>query len=535
MMWRDVRKCGKVVCKDCSPNKYHVDGYQGLVRVCISCHKTYYSKPSPDVQDSGLKMKGHKKSNSLSSSFIEREHPDALFKPRHSYFWELNRNNREKNNKLRSDFYFEQAPNPDLCINIAMLHSDNDKTAIFLLDLAVKLSEKLKEVFDSTEVDCIYVVDMMKKLLNKSKLLFSTTESAEGVNKCDLYLDRIGLIQSIISKQDSEIIIPSLPQLSDTEETRYLRDTLIRYSYWHLALDISTKCVLDTLSVWVSWGLSCLKDGRYEAAREKFKHCLQPIGDTAQQQVPSQQNQSLITQIVEQIENSVLSIWNPDEILQSLRKDNILLLNSIIDSENKSTNATHMNQLQFEEVQYYLKTYGSQKQTLEFLIKYKMVKKACLYVQAQNCTSETFRDGLLIPCMKQGLWEDLKKDIITNDPTLRYWSFFFKESCDYFTKRNLYNIAYELQNFIKDHIDAAKTCILFYQSQKPNEPLVTYKILHSRLRFLEDAKKHLLQAVDSKTRVQLRVYYSIITLVGMIKVIQISFQHVLQLLVLLVA
>ena len=104
------------------------------------------------------------------------------------------------------------------------------------------------------------------------------------MNTCDLYLDRIGIIQSIISIQDSEIDIPSLPQLSGVEETRYLRDTLIRYSYWHLALDISTKCLLDTSSVWISWGLSCLKDGRYDVAREKFKHCLQSVGTTPQHQ-----------------------------------------------------------------------------------------------------------------------------------------------------------------------------------------------------------------------------------------------------------
>ena len=161
--------------------RYHVDGYQGLVRVCNYCNKTYYSTSQTDTQESGLKMKGHKKSSSLSSSFLDKETPDSLFKPRHSYFWELNKNNRDKNNKLRTDFYFEQAPNPDLCINIALLHSDNDKTAKFLLDLSIKLSEKLKDVFDSTEVDCIYVVDMIKKLLNKSKLLFSVTEYTEGV------------------------------------------------------------------------------------------------------------------------------------------------------------------------------------------------------------------------------------------------------------------------------------------------------------------------------------------------------------------
>ena len=165
-----------------SSHRYHVDGYQGLVRVCDSCHKTHYSKPNVEMTEVGLKMKTGRRS-SLGSSLLEKENSDSLFKPRQSYFWELIKNNREKNDKLRSEFYFEQAPNPDLCISIALMHSDSDRVAEFLLYLAVKLSERLRDVFDSPEVDCLYVVDMMKKLLNKSKMLSSMAESVEGVSR----------------------------------------------------------------------------------------------------------------------------------------------------------------------------------------------------------------------------------------------------------------------------------------------------------------------------------------------------------------
>ena len=99
--------------------------------------------------------------------------------------------------------------------------------------------------------------------------------------------------------------------------------------------------------------------------------------------VPPQHHQSLVSQIVEQIESSILSMWNSDEILHSVRKDNIQSLNTMIDAENRPVSNTHMNQLQFEEVQYYLKSYGTHKQMLEFLVKYKLVKRACLYVQSQ--------------------------------------------------------------------------------------------------------------------------------------------------------
>ena len=99
--------------------------------------------------------------------------------------------------------------------------------------------------------------------------------------------------------------------------------------------------------------------------------------------MPSQQHQALVSQIVEQIESSILSTWNSDAILHSIRKDNIQPLNAIIDAENKPAGNTHMNQQQFEEVQYYLKSYGTHKQMLEFLVKYKLVKRACAYVQLQ--------------------------------------------------------------------------------------------------------------------------------------------------------
>ena len=49
-----------------------------------------------------------------------------------------------------------------------------------------------------------------------------------------------------------------------------------------------------------------------------------------------------------------------------------------------------MNQLQFEEIQYYLKSYGSHKQMLEFLVKYKLVKKACLYLQSKVSSSQNY-------------------------------------------------------------------------------------------------------------------------------------------------
>ena len=54
---------------------------------------------------------------------------------------------------------------------------------------------------------------------------------------------------------------------------RRIRDQLLQDDRFKLAMEISTKCNLDTLSVWASWGMAWLRIGDFEKAREKLRHC----------------------------------------------------------------------------------------------------------------------------------------------------------------------------------------------------------------------------------------------------------------------
>lgn len=54
---------------------------------------------------------------------------------------------------------------------------------------------------------------------------------------------------------------------------RRIRDQLLQDDRFSLAKEISTKCNLDTLSVWASWGMALLRVGDFEKAREKLKLC----------------------------------------------------------------------------------------------------------------------------------------------------------------------------------------------------------------------------------------------------------------------
>ena len=41
-----------------------------------------------------------------------------------------------------------------------------------------------------------------------------------------------------------------------------------------LALEVCTKCGVESTGVWLAWGRACLQCGDFAGARDKFAHCL---------------------------------------------------------------------------------------------------------------------------------------------------------------------------------------------------------------------------------------------------------------------
>lgn len=52
-----------------------------------------------------------------------------------------------------------------------------------------------------------------------------------------------------------------------------VRDTLMHKDFMKLALNVATRCRIESEMIWESWGLSLLKLGKYKEAREKFSYC----------------------------------------------------------------------------------------------------------------------------------------------------------------------------------------------------------------------------------------------------------------------
>ena len=109
-------------------------------------------------------------------------------------------------------------------------------------------------------------------MLFSAKLQLHAVSDAVGVAECDLFLDRIKIIDLLVA--NGIRYVPSLLQLSRIDRLRRLRDRLIEDEFYDLAASVSTKCGIDVVGVWLSWGKSLLKCGDYATARVQLAKCL---------------------------------------------------------------------------------------------------------------------------------------------------------------------------------------------------------------------------------------------------------------------
>ncbi len=106
-----------------------------------------------------------------------------------------------------------------------------------------------------------------------AKVRFDQASDSSGVELCDSYLSRVDLLRLLVSARYTKI--PSIQELTKPDLARRVRDQLIKDDRFGLAMEVSTKCQLDTGTVWSAWGMACLKSGDFAEAKSKLKHCFQ--------------------------------------------------------------------------------------------------------------------------------------------------------------------------------------------------------------------------------------------------------------------
>ena len=292
------RRCGRVVCSNCSQKVTLIENIPR--RTCDDCFKqTEFQKLQEKRQmDQNIQQEfmsdqtvigshGYKKvpKKSLQPAIMttssENTNFDSNGVEEAVCNWQLYGNNdnetsQKRDDMIRNSFRYLQAPSTSLCLSILDLHDQPLECGKDLLSMCDELSGYLQAANYQVE-DFSLIINMIKHLLHNAKVKLLQNSSTNIISMCDSYLSLIDLLEQLLLANCS--IIPSLNELRNTESSRRIRNRLLEEERHDLAMNISTKCCLDTQTVWASWGLIELKRGNYKEARSKFEKCLRPISD----------------------------------------------------------------------------------------------------------------------------------------------------------------------------------------------------------------------------------------------------------------
>ncbi|XP_033706910.1 zinc finger FYVE domain-containing protein 26 isoform X4 [Tursiops truncatus] len=464
------RRCGRLVCSSCSTKKTVVEGCrENPTRVCDQCY-SYFNKDAPEENPGQPGAPDSPKSESPPYSAVVRVPKAAEVE------WILDLN-EEENELVRSEFYYEQAPSASLCIAILNLHQDSVACGHQLIEHCCRLSQGLT----NPEVDAGLLTDIMKQLLFSAKMMFVKAGRSQDLALCDSYISKVDVLNILVAAAYRHV--PSLDQILQPAAVTRLRNQLLEAEYYQLGVEVSTKTGLDTTGAWHAWGMACLKAGNLTAAREKFSRCLKPPLDLNQLSHGSR----LVQDVVEYLESTarpLLSVQD-DDYLATLKELEATLRTQSLSLE-VIPEGKIMNNTYYQECLFYLHNYSTSLAIISFYVRHSCLREALLHLLQKESPPEIFIEGIFQPSYKSGKLHVLENLLESIDPTLESWGKYLIAACQHLQKKNYYHILYELQQFMKDHIRAAMTCIRFFSHKAK-----TYTELGEKLSWLLKAKDHL--------------------------------------------
>lgn len=198
-------------------------------------------------------------------------------------YWQLmggaldNESSLKRDEEIRASFRYHQSPSTSLCLSILDLHDNPIECGKHLLAMCDELSACLQTATSQVEDEGL-IINMCKYLLHNAKVkLLQNSSTSSIISMCDSYLSLVDVVEQLLMANCAHI--PSLNELRNTESARRVRNRLLEEERYELAMNLSTKCGLDTQTVWASWGLVELRRGQYKEARTKFEKCLKQHAD----------------------------------------------------------------------------------------------------------------------------------------------------------------------------------------------------------------------------------------------------------------
>ncbi|KAM4663559.1 zinc finger FYVE domain-containing protein 26 [Discoglossus pictus] len=475
------RRCGRLVCSSCSMKKMVVEGCrENPARVCDQCH--HYFSSNTVKTDEDVECTEESKDGNLNLAEVLK-----LSKAGELQWW-LSLNETE-NEVERNEFYYEQAPSASLCSAILNLHSKSYECGYQLIERCCLLSTGLT----NPEMDSRLLLDIMKNLLFTAKMMFVKAGRSPDLALCDSYSSKVDLLKILVAASYQDI--PSLDEIIQPAAVTRLRNRLLEAEYYNLAIEVSTKTGLDPAGVWNAWGMACLKSYNLPGAREKFSRCMKPPLDLNQRNIGSK----LLEDVIKHLESAAKPILlvKDDDYFATLKELEITLKTRCfyyeIMPEGKIQNNSY-----YQECLYYLHTYGTHLGIIQFYMRHDLMREALLHLLNKDCPGDIFIEGIFVPSYEGGKLHMLENLLESIDASLESWSPYLIDACKHLQQRNYYNILYELQQFMKDHVRAAMTCIRFFSHKAKN-----YRDLGDNQNWLTKSKDHLriyLQEVSRSSR-----------------------------------
>jgi zinc finger FYVE domain-containing protein 26 len=451
-------------------------------------------------------------------------------------------------NMVREEFSYDYSPNVSTCVAICDLHSSNENLNRFLVYHCQRLEVLLRPIQPgkpNPEIDYLLVAQMLYCLALSARKFESVTYNS--------IMEHAEILLMIV-KNGCENLLPFGPLNSGS--LRKLTDTLVRIEKFELAVDFSLKCGFSKTGVLAAWGISCLKAGMFETAREKFAYCLTRVKedeykenkdliatinwqwDSKVTELTTRQNKSppLIVEIKSILENLAIA-YKGDVYQEKMKIPNMMDLRSICKQKDvilcepavniksalsnlrniadgclddarsqaqvspkqkKKSNEEDTQQMlsknrYYQELMFYLLSYGGHIEIIQFLLDHGFLKEALEYLLIHKVEKDIFIRIVYTYCLKQGKSGMIIENMKKIDGSLKIWENYIKDICNFLEQKGFLNSLYHLQIILNDHIRAAMTCVRFY-SQKS----ATFSELHSNSFHLVNAQKHLQSQLEIK-------------------------------------
>ncbi|XP_017083839.2 zinc finger FYVE domain-containing protein 26 homolog isoform X2 [Drosophila eugracilis] len=515
------RRCGRVVCYACSTHRLRIpELYDELeVRICNDCASSSAAKDQGDGASS--ERSATSVSGSRSSGQID------------SCKWRLS-GIITHDKLLREEFSYEHAPSVALSLSILRNHVEQRSCVDLLLFHCRKL-EKL--IVPNPEVDYGLVAKMINCLAFAAKVRGAPGE-LENIR------EHSEIIMAVV-QQGCESLIPT-GQLNN-HNLRKLADALVETEHWTLALEVHLKCGFATTGVMAAHGLACLRAGCYDAAREKFAHCMTRLSSEQLNSSISkcifgaasaetvllprkrpQRGPALLQEILQLIaaipqtqpqpetlhraslmrnsNTSLASLFTrrrePYVQQRPLQEPALNVINALAGLKNiakghyggkiPASEEGRRQERGFEESLHYVLTYGSHSDILTFLIRREELRAALRYWQHQQLDADLFIQHIFQPQLANGglnvLMDELQQ---LDDAQLTAWRLPLLQTCRHLEQHQQLSSLYQLQLLLKDPIRASMTCVKFYALQCEN-----FQKLHSNAQHLLSAHMHLQGELD---------------------------------------